>query len=186
MGFWDWFKGGDDQPAADPSAPAAEPVGPPTPEQIADSLGRIDRMVTDAKVPPPVLVRVLRVTKRLREILPRMRNAGLDSADEYSMIATATSYLPESLETYLRLPRDWADTRPVEGGKTSLLLLVDQLDLLGATVDKMYDAVLQNDANALIAQGRFLQHKFGSEPVTQPPAPPARPERQQPSSLLDL
>jgi hypothetical protein len=184
MGFWDWFTGGDDDRARAkvPSTPAA---GPPTPKQIADSLTRIETMAAGARVPSPVLARVYRVTKRLREILPRMRNAGLDSADEYSLIATATSYLPESLETYVRLPRDWADTRPVEGRKTSLLLLVDQLDLLGATVDKMYDAVLQNDANALITHGRFLQQRFGREAPTTPPAPPTR---GQPTStnILDL
>ena len=85
----------------------------------------------------------------------------------------------------MRPPRDWADTRPVEGRKTSLLLLVDQLDLLGATVDKMYDAVLQNDANALITHGRFLQQRFGREAPTTPPAPPTR---GQPTStnILDL
>ncbi|HOB05383.1 MAG TPA: hypothetical protein PKM36_08960 [Propionibacteriaceae bacterium] len=183
MGFWDWFTGGDDKAKAD--VVSAPPPGPPSPQQIADSLVRIDEMAAQARVPVPVLSRVHRVTKRLREILPRMRNAGLDSADEYSMIATATSYLPESLETYIRLPRDWADTRPIEGGKTSLLLLVDQLDLLGATVDKMYDAVLQNDANALITHGRFLQQKFGGEAPTAPPAPPVR-QTAPSTNILDL
>ncbi len=183
MGFWDWFTGTDDKAKSD-VAPQAPP-GPPTPQQIADSLVRIDEMAARATVPPPVLARVHRVTRRLREILPRMRNAGLDSADEYALIATATSYLPESLETYIRLPRDWADTRPIEGGKTSLLLLVDQLDLLGGTVDKMYDAVLQNDANALITHGRFLQQKFGTDTPTTPPAAPARPAPKS-TNILDL
>lgn len=183
MGFWDWFTGGEEQPNVEAAqAPAS---GPPTPEQIADSLVRIDVMAVSGNVPAPVLARVYRVTKRLREILPRMSNAGLDSADEYSLIATATSYLPESLETYLRLPRDWADTRPIEGSKTSLLLLVDQLDLLGATVDKMYDAVLQNDANALITHGRFLQQKFGVEVPTSAPAAPIRPAAKS-TNILDL
>ncbi|MEZ5200553.1 MAG: hypothetical protein R2742_04265 [Micropruina glycogenica] len=46
-------------------------------------------------------------------------------------MATATDYLPEAIGAYLRLPRDWADSRPVENGKTPLLLLIDQLDPLG-------------------------------------------------------
>ena len=118
-----------------------------------------------------------------------MANAGLDSMEQYSLMATATDYLPEALSGYLRLPRDWADSRPIEGAKTSLLLLVDQLDLLGSTVDKMYDAVLQKDAQALIAHGRFLQERFGQAP-TEPPAPPAppvtRPAPVGPSNPLDL
>ena len=76
-------------------------------------------------------------------------------------MATATDYLPEAIGGYLRLPRQWADSRPVENGKTSLMLLIDQLDLLGATMDKIFDAVVRVDAAALIAHGRFLQEKFG-------------------------
>lgn len=169
MGLFDWLKA---EPAP-AQAPALAELGAPTPEQIAAALARVDDMVAGGKVPAPVAVRVHRVTRTLRETLPRMKNAGLDSADEYSVIATATDYLPEALGAYVRLPRDWADSRPIEGGKTSLLLLVDQLDLLARTTDRMYDAVLQADATALILHGRFLQEKFGQPPTT-PPAPPAR------------
>jgi len=77
------------------------------------------------------------------------------------VVATATDYLPEAIGGYLRLPRDWADSRPVEGGKTALLILVDQLDLLAVTMDAIYDAANTTDAAALITHGRFLQEKFG-------------------------
>jgi hypothetical protein len=50
----------------------------------------------------------------------------------------------------------------VDRGKTSLMILIDQLDLLGATMDKVFDAVNRADAAALIAHGRFLQEKFGT------------------------
>jgi hypothetical protein len=77
-------------------------------------------------------------------------------------MATATDYLPEAIGGYLRLPRQWADSRPVDRGKTSLMLLIDQLDLLGSTMDKVFDAVNRADAAALVAHGRFLQEKFGT------------------------
>jgi len=76
-------------------------------------------------------------------------------------MATATSYLPEALEAYLRLPRSFADRRPVDGNKTSLMVLVDQLDLLAVTMEKIRDAVYRSDAEALVAHGRFLAEKFG-------------------------
>ena len=50
-------------------------------------------------------------------------------AEAYSVMATATDYLPEAIGAYTRLPRQWADSRPIENGKTSLMLLIDQLDL---------------------------------------------------------
>jgi hypothetical protein len=76
-------------------------------------------------------------------------------------MATATDYLPEAIGGYLRLPRQWADSRPVDRGKTSLMILIDQLDLLAATMDKVFDAVCRADAAALVAHGRFLAEKFG-------------------------
>jgi hypothetical protein len=101
-------------------------------------------------------------------------------------MATATDYLPEAVGAYLRLPRQWADSRPIENGKTSLMLLIDQLDLLSATMDKIFDAVVRVDADALIVHGRFLQEKFGHPStggglnIAEQSAPEA------PSSSLDL
>ena len=77
-------------------------------------------------------------------------------------MATATDYLPEAVGGYLRLPREWADTRPIDGYKTSLMVLVDQLELLASTMDKILDAANRADAQALIAHGMFLQAKFGT------------------------
>ncbi len=108
-----------------------------------------------------VASRVNRVVRIVRETIPRLGNLG-GSAQAYSVMATATDYLPEAIGGYLRLPRQWADSRPVDRGRTSLMLLIDQLDLLGSTMDKVFDAVNRADAAALIAHGRFLQEKFGT------------------------
>ena len=161
------------------AAPAA-----PTPEQIAANLDLMDSRVMAAGVSTAVIARVRRITQRLRDTLPRMSNAGLTSADQYSLIATATNYLPQTVGSYVRLPRDWADTRPVDAGRSSLLVLIDQLDLLAATVDKIYDAVLAKDAEALVVQGRFLAEKFAPGRVMLKPAPkPALPKT---TTTLDL
>jgi hypothetical protein len=171
--------------------PAPPPPLPPTPAAPteADILAALDRvvaMVTGGSVPAAVQSRVKRVAETVRQTMPRLRNLGLGSADAYSVMATATDYLPEAIGGYTRLPRQWADSRPVENGKTSLMLLIDQLDLLGATMDKIFDAVVRVDADALIAHGRFLQEKFGHAStggnldLGSQPAPP------QPRSTLDL
>ena len=121
----------------------------------------MDALVNDPAVPAVVRARALRVTNAVRKTLPRLAILGLGSYDAYSVVATATDYLPEAIGAYLRLPRDWADSRPVENGKTSLLLLIDQLDLLATTMDAIYDAANTTDAAALISHGRFLQERFG-------------------------
>jgi len=176
MGFFDWFHDETEAPA--PQLPPA-----PTPEQIASALDVVDAKAVSAAMSTAVIARVRRITQRLRETLPRMSNAGLTSADQYSLIATATSYLPQTISSYVRLPRDWADTRPVDAGRSSLLVLIDQLDLLASTVDKIYDAVLAKDAEALVVQGRFLDEKFapGRTPLKPVPSP-----KTTPTSTLDL
>lgn len=168
MGFWDWLTGKQETPAApmEQALPKA-----PTADDILASLAEVDAMVASAAVPAVVTARVHHISDTVRATLPRLDNLGLGSIDSYSMMATATDYLPGAIDGYTRLPRDWADTRPVESGKTSLLLLIDQLDLLSVTMDNIADAVNRTDANALVTHGRFLQEKFGhvTTPVTMEP-----------------
>jgi hypothetical protein len=160
MGFWDRLLGRDETSA--PAEVGADDVASaPTEQDINASLAGVDALVNDPAVPAVVRARALRVTNAVRQTLPRLAILGLGSYDAYSVVATATDYLPEAIGAYLRLPRDWADSRPVENGKTSLLLLIDQLDLLATTMDAIYDAANTTDAAALISHGRFLQERFG-------------------------
>jgi hypothetical protein len=178
--LFDWLRGGppDESASAAPATGAVLPPAP-TPADITAALDRMGQLTADASLSSAVVARVERVVNRLRETVPRMDHAGLASVDQYALIATATSYLPEALGNYLRLPRDWANTRPILGGKSALLILIDQLDLLGATADKMYDAVLQKDARALIEHGRFLEERFNPGRAAPPPVVPT------PVSALD-
>ena len=65
--LFDWLKGD----AATPEAEPAPVSAPPTPEEIAGSLAKVDQLAVDGKVPPAVLTRVYRVTRKLRETLPK-------------------------------------------------------------------------------------------------------------------
>src|SRR5512132_118623 len=163
MGFKEWmaaFTGRRPQTSAAPP-PVAQSPAAPTESDIMAALDHVEEMVGGGAVPAAVQSRVRRVAHTVRETMPRLRNLGLGSPEAYSVIATATDYLPEAVGAYTRLPREWADSRPIENGKTSLMLLIDQLDLLSATMDKIFDAVVRVDADALIVHGRFLQEQFG-------------------------
>jgi hypothetical protein len=156
VGIRSWFGRGE------PEAPAPQHPGPPTEDQLLGALDRVEQQARDGQVPGVVLSRLLRVTGIVRNTVPRLADLGIGSTQGYSVMATATDYLPVAIGNYLRLPRDWADTRPIANGKSSVMLLVDQLDLLGATMDKVYDAVLRSDAEAIIVHGQFLEQKFGA------------------------
>lgn len=156
--FWSRMSGGrgNEEPEEPPEA-----AGPPTPDSLRAALDSTAALVSGGDVPSPVTARVLRVVDTVRETLPRLDSLGAGSATAYNVMATATDYLPDAVNGYLRLPRRFADTRPVDRGRTSLMVLVDQLDLLGATMDRVFDAVYRDDAHALVAHGRFLADKFG-------------------------
>ncbi len=177
MGIGDWFGFGKEKKSSSPALPA-----PPTEADLEQALQRVATMCSEGHAPPVVTSRVSRISSTIRLTLPRLRQMGLGSMDAYSVMATASDYLPEAVGGYLRLPRDWADTRPVDGYKTSLMLLVEQLELLGSTMDKIFDAANRADAQALIAHGKFLQARFGTHDSLTPNAPvPA-----EPTSSLDL
>ena len=133
-------------------------------DEDAATLAALDALQATmaGKVPGPVDARVQRVANTVRQTIPRLDQLGAGSATAHTVVRTATSYLPEAVAAYLRLPRDFADRRPVSNGKTSLTILCDQLDLLGAKMDDVFDAACRADADALIAHGQFLAEKFGS------------------------
>lgn len=132
----------------------------PTAEQIARAVREVEESI-EGRVPAAVTARVHRITGTVEDMVPRLDRFGLGDRQAYTIVATATSYLPEAVDGYLRLPRDFADRRVVAQGKTSLMLLCDQLDLLAVTLEKISDAVYRADAQALIAHGQFLAEKFG-------------------------
>jgi hypothetical protein len=141
----------------------AAAVAPPVDEDAA-TLASLDRLVAQitGRVPDAVQARVERVAGTVSQIIPRLDHLGANSVEAHSVVRTATSYLPEAVAAYLRLPRDFADRRAVSGGKTSLTVLCDQLDLLGSKMDDLFDAACRADADALIAHGRFLAEKFST------------------------
>ena len=157
MGLGDWFGWGR---RAEPAPAPVRTV--PTGERLRTALDEVEAMARDGAVPAPVMSRLTRVTRIVRDTIPRLDTLGSGSPQAYNVMATATDYLPEAIGGYLRLPRDWANSRPVDGTKTSLMVLIDQLDLLGATMDQVFDAVCRADANALVVHGSFLQEKFGT------------------------
>ena len=110
MGVWDWLTGRDRQEPERVVLPA-----PPTEDDVRAALDEVAKTLVERNAPPVVRARVQRIDRTIRETLPRLRNLGLASYDGFSVMQTATDYLPEALDAYLRLPRQWADTRPSRG-----------------------------------------------------------------------
>ena len=84
------------------------------------------------------------------------------SQDLFVIQRTATDYLPTTLQAYLALPPQYAATKVVGEGKTALQVLSDQLDLLDSKMDEISEAAHKQDSDRLLANGRFLEERFGN------------------------
>jgi hypothetical protein len=106
------------------------------------------------------IVAVTRVHTQVHEILARRDALPPASPDAFVVERTALDYLPTALESYLNLPRAYANRVPIAGGRTARQVLLAQLALLEAKLGEVVEAVTRGDTDRLLAHGRFLQDRF--------------------------
>jgi hypothetical protein len=75
---------------------------------------------------------------------------------------TALDYVPTALESYLNLPRGYANRVPVSNGRTPRQILLDQLALLESKLGEVIEAIAKGDTDRLLAHGRFLEDAFAA------------------------
>jgi hypothetical protein len=73
---------------------------------------------------------------------------------------TIARYLPETLANYIALPPIFRVTRVLKDGKTARDLLMDQLVVLDNQMKEVVGNLARGDADALLANGEFLEAKF--------------------------
>jgi hypothetical protein len=124
---------------------------------MAEQLRRIR-----GRVPDDVLAAVSRIHDQIREVLDRRDALPPGSPDAFVVERTTLDYLPTALESYLNLPRGYANRVPVSQGRTSRQVLLDQLALLEAKLGEVLEAVAKGDTDRLLAHGRFLEDRFAA------------------------
>jgi hypothetical protein len=112
------------------------------------------------RLPDDVLAAVGRIHDQVREVLVRSHALPLGSPDAFAVERTVLDYLPTALESYLNLPRGYANRVPVSRGRTARMVLLDQLALLEAKLGEVLEALARGDTDRLLAHGRFLEDRF--------------------------
>jgi len=94
------------------------------------------------------------------EVVPKL--FGLQSRDNdwFTVRETVLRYLPETLANYVALPPAFRVTQPLQGGRTARQLLGGQLALLDRKLQEIVANVASSDAQALLANGKFLEARF--------------------------
>jgi hypothetical protein len=136
----------------------------------ADVRGLLAHQVSavKGKVPDDVYGKVVSIQQTILGILPRLRQQGPASQDAFVVRRTATDYLPRTLEAYLNLPRAYAVLHRLPDGRTPAGVLSDQLSLLDMKLQEVAEAVNKQDTDQLLANGRFLEDRFGSAALSLP------------------
>ena len=124
--------------------------------------------ISNGKLPPEIQAKVQEIADTITGILPHFSEFPAGSPDLFVVGSTATDYLPSALQSYLNLPRAYATLHKMANGQTADQVLSDQLDLLASKMNEVADAVHKKDSDALLANGRFLEEKFGPQPLALP------------------
>jgi hypothetical protein len=130
------------------------------PKDLGRSLERLLKQI-HGKVPSEIEGKVQGIATTIQGVLPRTGQLPPGSQELFILQRTVAEYLPTSLESFMNLPRTYAAIHPLKGTKTAQQVLTEQLDLLQEQMNEVADAAAKSDADRLLAQGRFLEDKFG-------------------------
>jgi hypothetical protein len=117
--------------------------------------------MTHGRLPTDVQSQVARIRQEILELLPHAAQFPVGSPDLYVLQRTAVNYLPTTIEAYLALPTTYARERTIQGEKTPLDVLKEQLEILDTKMDEIAEAVRERDSDRLLANGLFLEDRFG-------------------------
>jgi hypothetical protein len=99
------------------------------------------------------------------ELLPRLSGEAASAGHEpalYTVQETVLRYLPDTLANYLALPPLFRTRHALADGKTAQQHLAAQLLQLDASLAEVLANLAARDAQALLANGRFLAAKFAA------------------------
>ncbi len=137
---------------------------------VRDELAGLERQAT-RRLPERLAVKVQSIATTIREMLPLLETTSVPRDQLFAIDRTVSDYLPTALDNFLRLPRTYATTHVVVDGKTPADLLGEQLDLIDEKMREISAALAKDDVGKLLAQGRFLEDRFGRhEQITVPSA----------------
>jgi hypothetical protein len=154
---------------------SAPPPPPPSVEVPAETLvQQLQTLVEQVskRIPDAALASLHGIQATLADLLPRLRalevSGALSVESAFIVEETLQRYLPDMLGGYLKLPSGFAQTRPLEDGRTAAQVLVEQLQLLDESLKQIAQEAFAGDAEALVNSGRFLQRKFKAKAVYEP------------------
>jgi hypothetical protein len=138
--------------------PAPDPTDSPL--ALSQTLLQLNRFINQSagRLPGIAVVHARWITDILQAIVDTSEIRPLEIHALLSLKGIMNDYLPTTLRSFLAVDQHLLD-QPL-AGQTPTQRLLDQLDLLHASAERVLVAVQSQDADALITQGNFLRTKF--------------------------
>ncbi len=147
------------KPIVETEAPSVEVAV----ETLAEQLQRLVNEVS-TRLPDAAQASLQSIQTTLTDLLPRLRELEVSGAlsveSAFTVEETLRRYLPEMLTSYLKLPPAFARSQPLKDKRTATQILVDQLQMLDASLKQIAQGAFAGDAEALVNSGRFLERKL--------------------------
>jgi hypothetical protein len=140
-------------------APQPDPADSPV--VLRQSLAQLNRFINQnaGRLPGVAVVNARRVTDMLQAIVDTSEVRPLEIHALLSLKGIVNDYLPTTLRSFLAVDERVLDTQQL-AGRSPAQRLLEQLDILHATAERVLVAVRSQDADALVTQGNFLRAKF--------------------------
>ena len=163
MAFNPFNRNRDDQPRPAPEQPRPQPIinQGPFGDRMLNALekARWEARRNGGKLPVAALPQLGRIEDVLLPMLDHLSRHTPSVDEEIAVQAMVTDYLPTSLNAYIGLNRQFAQTAGADG-RTPGDDLLEQLVTLELAAHELSQAVYAHDAEQLQTQGRFLRAKF--------------------------
>jgi hypothetical protein len=115
------------------------------------------------RLPVDVQIKVETIRRKAEALIQYVDYFPTGSQDLYVVQRTTIEYLPNTVNAYLALPPGYANAAVSADGKTALQALWEQLNLLEAKLDQIASNVHRQNLDRLVANGRFLEERFGEQ-----------------------
>jgi hypothetical protein len=137
---------------------------------VNDAVAAVGRLAAESqkRLPPDIASLVEQIASAVVDVLPRLAARNVADAVFIDVRATATTYLPDTLNAYLTVPAAYRNTVAIRDGKTARQIVVEQLTVLAAKMQEIAKNAVVDDAQALLANGKFLKERFAAAPMFRP------------------
>ena len=128
---------------------------------LRQSLAQLNRFINQnsGRLPGVAVVHARLVTDMLQAIVDTSDARPLEIHALISLKGIVNDYLPTTLRSFLAVDERFLDTQRFAGQSPTQRLL-EQLDILYASAERVLAAVRSQDADAMVTQGNFLRTKF--------------------------